>query len=543
VAESADPALAPAGAGSAAPRSGGAIVRSGLLTMLALVALGLTRLVHGALVSRNTDNAMYAVIGTLITTATTAGLFLPGGLSSAASKFIPYQLARGNPGAAQAVYRMLRRAGYASGIGLGVVVAFATDALLSLTPGQAVSAGLLTAAFAVYSVEKAALYGFARVPVYVRLELSGSGLAVLTTVVVLALGWRAYLVPLMLGYSVLAAGAWWTLRTRGGSAADPIRIPAGDRREIIGYVGWASVGGLAGFGFLQLLPLLAGQITTAVQVSYFVAAVTLVAPLYFLPRALSLALFPALAHAHGAGDLDAVRTHTDVSTRALLVVLAPVFAVAELLAAQVLTLFGGAKYTAGTAALQVLLVATYFAVVQVAAVNALSSGTRRQVRIPVVATGVGCLLGLALVVPLGVRFGAAGVAGADLVALIVGSAGPLGSVWRRYDMPWAGAATRSVAVVFGGWAAGVAVHAVAGSGARQVVADLVAAVVVGAVAVVVLRKDLRAIVALARGTRTGTPGPPPEPVEATETATGTGTETATETATADSAVGPVSSAA
>src|SRR4051794_26505671 len=179
--------------------------------MLALVALGLTRVLHGALVSRNTDFSTYSIVGTLITTATAAGLFLPGGLASAASKFIPYQLARGNPGGAQAVYRMLRLAGYASAVVLGLVVGFGTYARIeNITPGQAFAAGLLTVAFAVYSVQKAALYGFARVPAYVRLELSGSGLAVVATVVVIASGSQAYLVPLMLGYTVLAVGAWWT---------------------------------------------------------------------------------------------------------------------------------------------------------------------------------------------------------------------------------------------------------------------------------------------------------------------------------------------
>ena len=73
----------------------------------------------------------------------------------------------------------------------------------------------------------------------------------------------------------------------------------------------------------------------------------LVAPLYFLPRALGMALFPAMAHAHGAGDTDAVRRHADLSTRALLVLLAPLFAAAIPLAREVLVLVIGAEYSAG----------------------------------------------------------------------------------------------------------------------------------------------------------------------------------------------------
>jgi O-antigen/teichoic acid export membrane protein len=507
-------------AGDTVRRSGGAIVRAGLLSMLALVALGLTRVIHGALVFRNTDTATYALVGTLITTATTAGLFLPGGLSSAASKFIPYQLARADPAGAQAVYRMLRWLGYASGVLLGVIVALGTRALLHPSTWQVVAGGLLTVAFAVYSVEKAALYGFARVPSYVRLELTGSGLAVVTTVLVIALGWRTYLVPLMLGYSVLAAGAWWTLRARGrwrvaprrfGSVTvpvpqppdkgPPVRVSAADRREIFGYVGWASVGGLAGFGFLQLLPLLAATVTDHTQVLYFVASVTLVAPLYFLPRALSLALFPALAHAHGSGDRDAVRAHTDVSTRALIVLLAPVFVLGILAAPVVLALFGGAKAVGGTAAFQVLEVATYFAVVQVAVVNALSSGTQRQVRIPVVSTVIGCVVGLGLVVPVGREFGAAGLSAAYLIAVVIGASGPIVVVWRSYRMNWLLPVLRSLVVLIGALVLGLVLAAWTDGRPGRILIDLVVGILAAGVAALILRSDIRSIVREARPKR------------------------------------------
>ena len=73
-----------------ADRRSPAVLRAGMLSMLALVALGGTRLIHASIVGRATDNATYALVATLIGVATTAGLFLPGGLASAASKFVPY---------------------------------------------------------------------------------------------------------------------------------------------------------------------------------------------------------------------------------------------------------------------------------------------------------------------------------------------------------------------------------------------------------------------------------------------------------------------
>jgi O-antigen/teichoic acid export membrane protein len=148
--------------------------------------------------------------------------------------------------------------------------------------------------------------------------------AIASTVVVVTVGGHAYLAPLILGYSVLIVGAWVLLRRRHSDSS--VRVTGPDRREITEFVLLASAGGLASAGLLQLLPLLARWFTTKDEVSYFVTGVALVAPLYFLPRALGMALFPAMAHAHGSGDVDAVRRHADLSTRALLVLLAPLFA-------------------------------------------------------------------------------------------------------------------------------------------------------------------------------------------------------------------------
>src|SRR5207247_10503357 len=96
------------------------------------------------------------------------------------------------------------------------------------------------------------------------------------------------------------------------------------------------------------------------------------------PRALGLALFPALGNAHGAGGTAAVRRDTGRSTRALAAVLAPVFVAALFLAPQMLQVFGGHADVRGAGVLRLILAATYLAVIQVPAVNALASGPRRQ---------------------------------------------------------------------------------------------------------------------------------------------------------------------
>jgi O-antigen/teichoic acid export membrane protein len=476
--------------------------------MVGIAALGLMRLIHGSLVSRATDHRTYALVGTLIGVSMTVGLFLPGGLSSAASKFIPYQRARGSAAGAQIVYRALRRVGYAWALVTGAGTTLITATLLHIAPDVAVSAGLLVAGFSLYSVEKAALYGFDRVSAYARLELLGSGLAVATTVLIVAMGWHAYLVPMILSYLLLTVGATVLLRNRTGQALDG---PVPDRREIAGYVGLASIGGLASFGFLQALPVVAARFTSSTGVAQFVAAVTLVGPLYFLPRALGMALFPFLAHAHGAGELDEVRRHTDLTSRALLVLLAPAFAAAILVSREILVVFGGGRYAGGVSVLQLLLVAVCVSVTQVPAVNALSSGTARDVRIPVTSAVVGCATGLVTVVPLGHFFGGTGVSVAYLLAVLA-MQGPLVTVWRRYRMPWGGPLLRSVAVVGGALAVGRVIDAVSPAGTTRVLVDLGAALVLAAASLALSARDIRAMLLSPRGRRAAA-GPPAHVLE------------------------------
>jgi O-antigen/teichoic acid export membrane protein len=477
-----------------------AVVRTGLLSMLALIALGGTRLIHGLLVGRATDNETYALVGTLIGVAMTAGLFLPGGLASAASKFIPYLRGAGNSAGAYAVYRSLTIIGYAGAGLLGLVVAAGTWALLDLSAANAVSVGLLTAAFSLYSVEKGALYGFDQVSPYVRLELLCSGVAIVSTVVVVVAGWTAYLAPLTLGYAVLVLGGWRTLR-RAAASAGPSGGATVESGEIAGFVALASVGGLASAGLLQVLPLLAGRFTSAVEVSYFVAAVVLVTPLYFLPRALGLALFPAMAHAQGAGDTEAVRRQLDLSTRALLVVLAPLFAAALPLARSVLFLFFGPRYADGAAVLQLVLVATYLAVIQVAAVNALSSGSRRDVRVPVFSAVAGLAVGLVFLVPLGRSFGSAGVGVAYLLAVLVQATGPIAVAWQEHRMSWTGPLLRALAVLAGAWILVWRLEPTLPGGVTGVFASIGLAVVMLAAGAGILWWDLTAVLRVIHAAR------------------------------------------
>lgn len=465
-------------------RRAATVIKTSLLSMLAIAALGITRLVHSALLAHATNKTTVAQVGIMISATMMAGLFLPGGLSSAASKFIPLHLGRGNSLVAQAVYRLISFTGLLASVALSLIAAAGIYAWGASTL-DAFATGLLTLAFSLYSIEKSALYGFDQVTSYVRLELTGSVLAIGSMIIVVSKGWTTYLLPLTLGYSLLILGAWVLLR-RGKPRPPMSLVSTADKREIAGYVGLASLGGLASAGLLQALPIIAEAYTTQDEVTYFVTAVALVAPLYFLPRALSMALFPAMAHAHGAGDAETVRRHADVTTRALFVLLAPLFAMAVVLSRLALQIFFGSEFTDGDTVLQVLLVSTYFMVSQVGVVNALSSGDARDVRIPVGSAVVGWFAAVIAAIPLGIWLGGLGVGGAYLLAAVVSAAWPLAVIARRHQLAWYGPVIRSVLAI----AIGVVIARFMSDGWLL---SIVGALSAGALATAILWKDINTV--------------------------------------------------
>ncbi len=473
-----------------APLGGRAVLRAGALSTGALVALGVSRLAHGSLISHAVGPSTYGLIGSLLGITYVAALFVPAGLASAMAKYVAQSRGRDDAQGARSAYLFLRRLSDVCAVVLGLIAAVVADLLYPVSVGEMVQVGLLTAAFSAYSVDKAAFYGFGRIARYSWLEFAGSGLAIVATIAVVVSGSTLYLAPLVIGYSVVAVGSRLSLR-----GATSVGVPAAHRREFLTFAGLAAIGAGSAAGLLQGIPLLAGWFTDARNVGYLVAAVTLVSPLYLLPRVLGLALFPAMSQARGGGAEHAVRRSADLSMRGTMVTLAPLFAVALPLAGPILAIYGGAQYAEGAPELRLLLIATYVSVVAIGPINALSSGSVREARTPVGFALLGCVLGLVLVAPLGWWLGGTGVAVAYLAATVLTSAGPMVVAARKWSLRWTGTSVRSVIAVAGAYALAVGADALPASWG----VDLVAATVCGLFAAAVCAVDGKALLADARG--------------------------------------------
>jgi O-antigen/teichoic acid export membrane protein len=373
--------------------------------------------------------------------------------------------------------------------GLGLLAAAAV-ALLGRPPFEAVEVGLLAIAYSLYTTDKAALYAFERVDRYLRIEIATSGLAIVLTLVVAWSGATVFLLPFIVSYAAFSLLARQAVRSSAaGPRLDPWRRP---RRDLLGYSFLAGIGILAGAGSLQGTQLLAVWFAAPTEVAHFAAAVTLTAPLYFMPRALALALFPFMSESYGAGDLAAVRRHADLATRGLLACGALVLVAAEILAPVTLAVFGGAAYVAGASVLRLILLAAFLTIIAVPAINSLSSGPGWQLKIPVGWSVAGCVVGLGLVAVIGGPLGALGVAISYLVGTAITSAGPVLTAWHRLTMSWMGPLARGLGVVVAGLLVGTFVD----RGATDLpgLTLVVAVATVGTLlAAVVLIPDLRTL--------------------------------------------------
>ncbi|MFD1320937.1 lipopolysaccharide biosynthesis protein [Micromonospora sonneratiae] len=472
------------------------------------MAVGVTRIVHGSLTSRATDQETYGLVGIMLAASMIASLLLPGGLSSGIAKFVAFHRGAGDVAGAWAAHRFLSRLGLASSVGLGVLSALVVGRLHQLDPLDATSLALLTATYSLYTLDKAAMYGHSLVPQYARIELGTSLLAIVTTVVVIVTGESAYLLPLCLGYGSFAVLCRRQLR-RHRRSEGVTEQGSFDRRQVLTFAVLGSIGTLASAGFLQATQLLAGQFAAPAEVAFLAAAVALIAPLYFLPRAMALALFPAMASAHGSGDRSAVRKQVDASTRGLAVTMTPVFLVGLLAAPLILSLYGGSEYADGAGVLRIMLCASYFGILQVPSVNALASGAPAQARIPVVSAVVGCLVGLSVVIATAGSMGAMGVAIGYLVGTTITALIPIVAIWRIHQLTWAGVLTRCVTLITIGTLVTQLDLLLNWSWSTAVVAGTVLVV-----ALAVLSGDLRRLLWLLRQGRTSRagqdPGPRPE---------------------------------
>ncbi|MDP9239650.1 MAG: lipopolysaccharide biosynthesis protein [Actinomycetota bacterium] len=407
-----------------------------VLSLIAILALGVTRLLFSLLVSHRLGAAVLGRVNTQLSVATFASLAFATGTSVAATKFVPAALGRGDEAQARRALLLLLR-----WCVLGTVLTTVATALIlpwlrpPFTTHEIVATCALVVAYSAYTFVRGAQYGYGKVRRYAAIEVLCDAVAVTGALLVVLLhADLLLLLPFIAGYTLFAVLGWIGLpRPRASVAPD---LPVALRREMRSYGVWAAVGIMTSTGFLQLSMVFAYHYGSKHEVGFYAAALVLTVPAYFVPRALSMALFPSMAHAFGRGDTDEIRRQVDAGTRILMVASLPFFAAAILLARPVLTIVFHPSYAQAHLVLELLLAATYVAIVSIPAVNSLSATQHALVRVPAFAALAGTTVGVVCWLLLGPAHGITGIAIGYLAGTFVGSGTNMYVAWRRWQQSW-----------------------------------------------------------------------------------------------------------
>ncbi|WP_430645971.1 lipopolysaccharide biosynthesis protein [Agromyces sp. GXS1127] len=412
----------------------------GGLSIVGVAIQGLVRFVYSVLIGRLLTPALLAATNSAISLALFTSLLWPTGTAAAATKFVARARGAGDEAAVHGIARHLAIISLAAAVPLALGAA--AFSWWSLAPGDGLQAALVAAlvvAWAMYSYVRGLHFAVHQVGRATLWDAIAASTAIVLLLVVIVLDASALLLlPLTIGYALYALAG---IPRRHPRARDP--LPADLRREMLGFTAWSTLGTLASTGLLQLSMVVAGSVGTPDEGGAYAAALTLATPASMVARSLSLVLFPTMAQATGRADHASVRRQTDLVSRGLVAVMGAILGTIAVASEPIVLLFFGARYADARAPLVVLLAATFLVTVNVAAVNALSAGTRRGVRIPALLSAVGMLLGLVATWLLVPGLGVLGVAVGYLVGAVVIGLGPIAWVWTTERMRWGWTAARA----------------------------------------------------------------------------------------------------
>lgn len=408
-----------------------------VLSMIAVLALGLTRLIFGLLVATQLGPDVLGRVNTQLSIATFASLAFATSTSLSASKFVAAALGGADEAEARRALLTLMRWCVLGTAAVTVAVAIIMALLFSkLSPAEIAATCVLFVAYSAYLFVRGAMYGYGTVRRYAVVETVSDAIAIAAAVlVVLSDADLILLLPFIIGYTLFAVFGWLGLPRPVPAAAGPapaLRLEL--RREMRGYTGWGALGVISSTGFLQLSMVFAYLFNSEFDAGLYAAAFNLTVPAVFVPRALSLALFPAMAGAFGRGNSAEVRRQLDRATRFLVVGGLP-FLAAGVFFAEPLLILIGREFAGGHVALELLLASTFVVIVAIPAVNALSATHRSLVRVPSVAAAVGLLVGLVAWLVLA-RYGINGIAVGYLVGVVVASGISIAGAWRHWHLSW-----------------------------------------------------------------------------------------------------------
>ena len=412
--------------------------RKGIFSIITVGLQGGTRTISNWLIARVAGPAIYGAVANAFSLASLLHTSWPSSAQQAASKFIARARGKQDDAEVHAVANHISIRVLQVTCPLAVVAPVLWMTLYGGTwwEGLCVSAMLITLCTSTYA--RGVHFGAGQVARGTRVDIVSSVIGIAGTGLLLALGVHNLLltVPLSLAMGAYSLLCWpWTAHGRPGR---------GLRSEIDKFVTFSAIGSIASSGMLYLSQMITGWFGDAAS-GVYAAAAQLVTPMAMITGALTAVLYPALAAAHGAGDSEKLRSHTDLTTRGFVALLVPVFGALAIASRPLIHLIyelgrGKEGYMEAAVLMPVFCVALLLNNVATPSVSAVTSGAHRNVRYSMLLSQAGLLTAIVVWVTTVPFLGLFGIAlgygaGATLTALSL-----MGVAWRQTGQRWNGLA-------------------------------------------------------------------------------------------------------
>lgn len=362
------------------------IARNTALAIIGVAGAGLVRFVFTMVTGRAFGSEILGDIAVIIAVATIVTI-PAAGVGAAGNRFLAVASGVGNPTMRTEILGATWR-GSLLVTGIAVISSWT---YLSLQNSAQVDATAMTlglafvVVYALYLTGKGVLFGDGKASVYAIGEVAG--VAAFTgslTIVILA-----------------SASAEWVLLTQVFWASavvvaavsigvGPTKLRGKAPGGLWSFASTATVGSLVSLGITQATVLVMSPMHGSEQAGLLAAAVAITAPLYLLPRGLSLALTPAMSFHVGASAQK--RANLDASyTTTLLVLFGAVSAASIIVLDDFVLGIYGAEFADAATFVAVFAVASFVAITGIPVVNRFASEGPAALRLTVIASALGAV--------------------------------------------------------------------------------------------------------------------------------------------------------
>ena len=368
-----------------------------VLTIVALVSVGLTRLLFNAIVIRSFGPEVLGNINLAISTACLFSLVASAGLGPAATKYIAEYLGKGEKENSRCSFTI----GLFLTVGLSVIMSLVMfrfskqlATAMNAEPSWFVKTSLIVMLYSLYLFYKNTYYGINKVKTYLKSEIFADVVFFLALFILVIYKLTAFLVvPFILLYTIFLLCAVYTQRSWiSFSFMNDLRFKK-ISMEMLSFSAICMLGTSASMGGRLFSTMLTGSYATLAETGYYSAVLSVSMPFYLLPRSIGLVLFPSIALYYGRKDLKSIERVLSQSTKWLLVTASLPCGIAVIFSELIFRVVTGADYAPGILALRILLVHVYVGIIGVPAINTLL-GTK-YAYIPNTASVLGLIVAIA----------------------------------------------------------------------------------------------------------------------------------------------------